>query len=96
MVAALVVLTAIVGAGITASTAAGKTHDNVTLTVNVFGDFGYKDLYAAYMKQHPGVTIKDWTFGGSQGYPNPRRGAQPARFPTVLMIVPPPLPAIVR
>jgi hypothetical protein len=38
----------------------------------------------------PGVTIKDWTFGGSQGYPNPNRGAQPARFPTVIMIVPPP------
>jgi hypothetical protein len=38
----------------------------------------------------PGVTIKDWTFGGSQGFPNPKRGAQPARFPTVIMIVPPP------
>lgn len=38
----------------------------------------------------PGITVKDWTFGGSQGYPNPRRGAQTARFPTVLMIVPPP------
>jgi hypothetical protein len=38
----------------------------------------------------PGVTLKDWTFGGSQGYPNPNRGAQPARFPTVIMIVPPP------
>jgi hypothetical protein len=45
----------------------------------------------------PGVTIKDWTFGGSQGYPNPRRGAQPARFPTVIMIVPPPpAPAAAR
>jgi hypothetical protein len=39
----------------------------------------------------PGITIKDWTFGGSQGYPNPR--GNPARFPTVLMIVPPPVPA---
>lgn len=38
----------------------------------------------------PGVTIKDWTFAGSQGYPNPRRGAQPARFVSVIMIVPPP------
>ena len=38
----------------------------------------------------PGVTIKDWTFAGSQGYPNPRRGVQPARFPSVNMIVPPP------
>jgi hypothetical protein len=38
----------------------------------------------------PGVTVKDWTWGGSQGYPNPKRGAQPARYPTIIMIVPPP------
>lgn len=38
----------------------------------------------------PGVTVKDWTWGGSQGYPNPRLGGQPARFPTVIMFVPPP------
>jgi hypothetical protein len=38
----------------------------------------------------PGVTVKDWSWGGSQGYPNPRPGAQPARFPTIIMIVPPP------
>jgi hypothetical protein len=38
----------------------------------------------------PGVTVKDWTSGGSKGYPNAKPGAQPARFPTVIMIVPPP------
>jgi hypothetical protein len=38
----------------------------------------------------PGVTVKDWTWGGSQGYPNPTLGAQPARFPTIIMIVPAP------
>ena len=38
----------------------------------------------------PGVTIKDWTWGGSAGYPNPRLGGQPARFPTIIMIVPAP------
>lgn len=38
----------------------------------------------------PGVTIKDWTWGGSQGYPNPRLGGEPARFPTIVMIVPAP------
>jgi hypothetical protein len=42
----------------------------------------------------PSVTIKDWTFGGSMGYPNPQRGGTPARFPTIIMIVPaPPVPA---
>jgi hypothetical protein len=38
----------------------------------------------------PGVTVKDWSWGGSLGYPNPHLGGQPARFPTVFMIVPPP------
>jgi hypothetical protein len=38
----------------------------------------------------PTVTIKDYTFGGSGGYPNPVRGGQPERFPTVIQIVPAP------
>jgi len=38
----------------------------------------------------PGVTVKDFTTGGSPGYANPKAGAQPARFPSVIMIVPPP------
>lgn len=38
----------------------------------------------------PSVTVKDWTFGGSQGYPNPVPGAQPSRFPSVIVVVPPP------
>jgi hypothetical protein len=36
----------------------------------------------------PGVTIKDYQSDVSQGYPNPKPGAQPARFPTVIQIVP--------
>jgi hypothetical protein len=36
----------------------------------------------------PGVTIKDFQSDVSQGYPNPRPGGQPARFPTVIQIVP--------
>ena len=38
----------------------------------------------------PGVTVKDWTWGGSQGYPNPVPKGQPQRFPTIVMIVPQP------
>lgn len=41
----------------------------------------------------PGVTIKDWTWGGTAGYPNPKANPQPARFPTIIMIVPAPPPA---
>ena len=36
----------------------------------------------------PGVTIKDYQSDISQGYPNPKAGAQPARFPTLIQIVP--------
>jgi hypothetical protein len=38
----------------------------------------------------PSVTIKDYTFGGSAGFPNPKKGATPERFPTVIQIVPAP------
>ena len=38
----------------------------------------------------PGVTVKDYTWGGSPGYTNPKPGATPAFFPTVIQIVPPP------
>ena len=44
----------------------------------------------------PGVTVKDWTWGGSQGYPNPKPGAQPARFPTIIIVATPPPAAPAR
>jgi hypothetical protein len=37
----------------------------------------------------PSVTVKDYTWGGSAGYLNPKRGRQPARFKTIIQIVPP-------
>jgi hypothetical protein len=36
----------------------------------------------------PGVTIKDYNWGNLKGYLNPKRGAQPERFPTIIQIVP--------
>jgi hypothetical protein len=36
----------------------------------------------------PGVTVKDYTWGGSPGYLNPKRGVEPARFKTIIQIVP--------
>ena len=38
----------------------------------------------------PGVTVKDYTFGGSAGFPNPKPGTAPERFPTLVQIVPAP------
>ena len=37
----------------------------------------------------PGVTIKDYTWNGADGYLNPT-GGEPARFKTVIQLVPPP------
>ena len=38
----------------------------------------------------PSVTIKEYKSEISEGYPNPKPGGQPARFPTLIQIVPPP------
>jgi hypothetical protein len=38
----------------------------------------------------PSVTVKDYTWGGAAGYMNPKRGQQPARFKTIIQIVPAP------
>jgi hypothetical protein len=38
----------------------------------------------------PGVTIKDYTWGGSAGYLNPKRDGKPERFPSIIQIVPAP------
>ena len=36
----------------------------------------------------PGVTIKEYKSEISEGYPNPKPGGSPARFPTLIQIVP--------
>lgn len=41
----------------------------------------------------PSVTVKDYAWGGSQGYLNPKRGGSPARFRTIIQVVPNPVPA---
>jgi hypothetical protein len=44
----------------------------------------------ASMAFPPGVTIKDFSWTPAGGYPNPKLGAKPDRFPTVIQIVPAP------
>jgi hypothetical protein len=38
----------------------------------------------------PGVTVKDYTWGGMPGYPNPKRDGRPTYFNTIIQIVPAP------
>jgi hypothetical protein len=40
----------------------------------------------------PSVTIKEYKSELSEGYPNPKPGGQPGRFPTVIQFVPSPAP----
>jgi hypothetical protein len=49
----------------------------------------YRDESMAFA---PSVTIKDYTYGGSAGYPNPKAGSTPERYPTIIQIVPAPKP----
>ncbi|NJC72396.1 carbohydrate ABC transporter substrate-binding protein [Planosporangium thailandense] len=56
-VGAMLVGSLLAGCG---SSSDGPAGDNgpVTLTVNLFGDFGYQDLYARYKESHPNITVK--------------------------------------
>lgn len=38
----------------------------------------------------PGITVKDYTWGGSKGYLVPTPGTQEVRYKTIIQIVPPP------
>ena len=58
--AVAILLAALVGlVAMIASSASATSHGNVTLRVDLFGDFGYHDLYKQFEKAHPGVTIKE-------------------------------------
>jgi cellobiose transport system substrate-binding protein len=58
-IAVALAVTALAATGWAATTAAGKANQEVTLTISLFGDFGYHDLYKQYEAAHPGVTIKE-------------------------------------
>jgi len=51
-------------------------------------EFDVGKFHEETMAFPPGVTIKDFQSDISQGYPNPKPGGQPARFPTIIQIVP--------
>lgn len=48
------------------------------------------------MAYAPGITVKDYTWNGSEGYLHVRAGQPPQRFRTVLQIVPAPAAPAVR
>jgi hypothetical protein len=55
--------------------------------VHMFEIGRFREETMAFM---PSVTVKDYTWAGSAGYINPKAGATPARFRTIIQIVPSP------
>jgi hypothetical protein len=53
--------------------------------VHMFDIGKYREETMAFT---PSVTVKDYTWAGLAGYINPKRGATPARFKTIIQIVP--------
>ena len=56
--------------------------------VHIFEIGRFRDESMSYP---PGVTIKDYTWNGSEGYESTTPGAGVQRFPTIIQIVPPPV-----
>ena len=55
--------------------------------VHMFDIGRYKEETMAFT---PSVTVKDYTWAGSAGYINPKPGATPPRFKTIIQVVPNP------
>ena len=53
--------------------------------VHMFDIGRYREETMAFT---PSVTVKDYTWAGSLGYINPKRGGAPARFKTIIQVVP--------
>jgi hypothetical protein len=65
-----------------------KQRGNLVFDVPATHQFDVGRFREDTMAFPPGVTIKDFQSEISAGYPNPKPGAEPARFPTIIQIVP--------
>ena len=65
-----------------------KQRGELTYEVPATHEFDVGKFDEDRMAFPPGVVIKDFQSDVSPGYPNPKPGGQPARFPTIIQIVP--------
>ena len=65
-----------------------KQRGELTYEVPATHEFDIGKFDEDRMAFPPGVVVKDFQSDVSQGYPNPKPGGQPARFPTIIQIVP--------
>jgi hypothetical protein len=67
-----------------------KQKGDLVIDIHATHEFDVGKFDDKTMAFPPGVTIKDFQSDLSPGFPNPKPGAEPARFPTVVQIVPVP------
>ena len=65
-----------------------KQRGELTFEVPATHEFDVGKFDEDRMAFPPGVVIKDFQSDVSPGFPNPKPGGQPARFPTIIQIVP--------
>jgi len=65
-----------------------KQRGELTYEVPATHEFDVGKFDEDRMAFPPGVVIKDFQSDVSPGYPNPKPGGQPSRFPTIIQIVP--------
>ena len=65
-----------------------KQKGELVYTVPATQEFDVGKFDEKTMAFPPGVTIKDFQSDVSEGFPNPKPGGEPARFPTIIQIVP--------
>jgi len=65
-----------------------KQRGELTFEVPATHEFDVGKFDEDKMAFPPGVVIKDFQSDISPGFPNPKPGGQPARFPTIIQIVP--------
>jgi hypothetical protein len=65
-----------------------KQKGDLVFEIPATHEFDVGKFNEATMAFPPGVTIKDFQSEVSKGYPNPKPGGQPPRFPTIIQIVP--------
>jgi cellobiose transport system substrate-binding protein len=59
-------------AGCSKSGSGGGSNEKITLIVDVFGTFGYEDLYKQYTQQNPNITIQERGTGANLGDYTPK------------------------
>ena len=65
-----------------------KQRGELVFDIPATHEFDIGKFHEETMEFPPGVTVKDYQNGASEGYPNHKPGGQPAKFRTLIQVVP--------